>query len=96
MYVIYLTELADVALRKPAWQSGTYEWAVASLANNGIINQYLERGHQCSSATATSGGPWWKTYLGQDYAIIAVNVLTRVDCCCKEFNCAGFAQNLYL
>lgn len=68
--------LINVALNQLASQSSTYSPYVASLAVDGIMNNFT---HTIGNTSDTN--PWWKVNLGGSYLIQSITLENRYDCC---------------
>ena len=75
----------NIALGKPAFQSGTYSGAVAEWAVDGITH-IQTKGISEGGCTATAGRTneeWWMVNLDRPYAIINITLFNR-DGSCKN------------
>ena len=73
----------NVALGKPAFQSGNYSGAVAGRAVDGIT-QIQTKEISEGGCTATAGRTkeeWWKVDLEKPYAIINITLFNRNGAC---------------
>ena len=79
--------VANVAHRKPAWQSTVTAGCDASKAVDGNINPFTSG---LSVALTGAGGATWEVNLGSEYEIQSVAIWKRMDSCCLNL-LAGFA-----
>jgi len=71
-------DAVNLAIRKPATQSSTYQNNPAYAAANGVDGQKYDTS---LFSTEEEQSPWWEVDLGAEYAIENVMLYNRVGCC---------------
>jgi len=75
----YTGPIANVAINKLAWQSGTMQGATANLAVDGNTNGVYS--FKSVILTNALNGPMWKVDLAKEYTIEEIIIWNRSDCC---------------
>ena len=73
----------SLSLRKPAYQSSTYEDCTADKAVDG--NEANNFYHKSCSCTNNDFQPWWLVDLGAEYLVSEIVITNRGDCCGKKY-----------
>ena len=82
-----LDSAVNVALHKPAFQSGTYTDAVAGRAVDGITQpQYDKTEGGCATTEGRTNEEWWMVNLEKPYAIINITIFNRYGSCKGSFS----------
>ena len=81
--VIEIDSAENVALHKPAFQSGNYKSdTVAGRAVDGITQiQPLKLEDGCTATEGRTNEEWWMVNLGRPYAIINITLFNRDGSC---------------
>ncbi len=77
----------NVAFKKPAEQSSTFNDAVASRAVDGNTNGAWAGGsitHTDEKEAANKNQPWWQVDLEENFSIEQIELWNRTDECCKS------------
>ena len=84
-----LDSAVNVALHKPAFQSGNYQAdTVAGRAVDGITQiQHDKSEGGCTATAGDTDKEWWMVNLGRPYAIINITIFNR-NGACKGFSSA--------
>ena len=80
--VVEIDSAENVALHKPAFQSGTYSDAAASRAVDGITQIQPDKTEGgCTATDWDTNEEWWMVNLEKPYAIINITLFNRAGSC---------------